>query len=138
MYAQQHGRYLENEVMSRSREWLVPLLYEHLLKRLARAGVQMDEGDIEGRTESLIRANDIVLELAASLNVDEGGPLVQQLSALYGYFALQIMDINRTLDRGALEKLISLVSELHEAWAQAAEQVAPRGGSARVTRVASA
>lgn len=125
-YATHTDRYLENEVLSRSPEWLVPLLYEHLLSSLHRAEVQIGAKDLEGKATSLSRATSIVLELNASLDREKGGDLAGQLASLYSYFALEIMNVGRSMDVKVLQRLISLVSELHEAWVAAAEQVAPR------------
>jgi flagellar secretion chaperone FliS len=126
-YAMHTGRYVENDVLSRSPEWLVPLLYEHLLGSLRRAEVQIEAGDLEGKAASLARATEIVLELNASLDREKGGEIASQLASLYSYFALEIMNVGRSLDRKVLGRLLELVAELHEAWTQAAEQVAPRG-----------
>lgn len=135
-YGTSPSRYLENDVLSRSPEWLVPLLYEHLLTSLRRAGVQMENGDVEGRAESLSKANQIVLELAGSLDREKGGEVAQHLSSLYAYFALEILNLGHTRDVVHLRRLIDLVAELHEAWTQAAEQVAPRGRAAAAPRAA--
>ncbi|HET8656080.1 MAG TPA: flagellar export chaperone FliS [Longimicrobiaceae bacterium] len=126
-YASSAGKYLETDIMSRPREWLVPLLYEHLLARLQRASVQIEAGDIEGKAESLSKASEIVLELAGSIDHERGGEIARNLSALYAYFASEILTIGRTLDRQRLGQLTAMAGELHEAWVQAAEQVAPRG-----------
>jgi flagellar protein FliS len=126
-YASRRSTYLEAEVLSCPPEWLVPLLYEHLLVNLRRAAVQIEARDIEGKCASLEKASSIVLELAGALNHEEGGELAGRLSALYGFFAGEIMTIGRTLELARLERLVSLVAELHEGWVQAAETVAPRG-----------
>jgi flagellar secretion chaperone FliS len=123
----QGNRYLENDVMSRAPEWLVPFLYEQLLSSLTRASVQIEVADMEGKAASLSRAASIVGELLASLDPTRGEEMARNLSALYAYFVIEIMNIGRSLDRNALERLTSLVRELHEAWVQAAEQVSPRG-----------
>src|SRR5690606_17014559 len=108
--------YLEADIMSRPKEWLVPLLYEHLLSNLRRAAVQIEANDALGRAESLDRASAIVLELSASLDRDNGGPLARELSALYAYFLTEILQIgiNRSPER--LQKLSMLVEELLDAW----------------------
>lgn len=128
-YAATHARYLEAEVMSRPREWLVPLLYEHLLINLHRARVQIEAGQIEAKAASLEKASAIVLELACSLDHEKGGELAGRLSALYSFFVGEILDIGRTLDLERLGRLVGVVSELHEGWVQAAEQMAPRGAA---------
>jgi flagellar protein FliS len=126
-YGNTSAQYLEADILSRSKEWLVPLLYEHLLARLRRAGVQIEAGDFEGKAESIGKANEIVLELAGNLDLVNGGELAKQLSSLYAFFAGEILAISRTLELERLERLVALIADLHEAWVQAAEQVAPRG-----------
>jgi flagellar secretion chaperone FliS len=126
-YAAQTARYLENDVLTRSPEWLVPLLYEHLLSNLRRALVQIETGDTEGRSKSLGKARDIVGELLCSLDRENGGDLAESLASLYAYFAIELLNVGRGTGAGNLPALIDLVAELHAAWVEAAEQVAPRG-----------
>ena len=127
-YAAHTARYVENDVISRSPEWLVPLMYEHLLKSLRRAVVQIEAKDLEGRAESLGKATAIVGELLATLDRENGGEIVQSLASLYTYFAFELMDVGRSAGTGSLPRLIEMVDELHAAWVHAAESVAPRGG----------
>ena len=131
-------RYLENEVLSRPKEWLVPLLYEHLITSLMRASVQIENRDIGGKAASLDKASRIVFELLGSLDLEKGGLFAEQMAALYTFMAGEIMTAGRTLDTALLQQLIEMASELHEAWVQAAEQVAPRSraGASAVASVA--
>jgi flagellar protein FliS len=129
-YGSRAAQYLDSDIMSRPKEWLVPLLYEHLLARLRRAEVQIGARDFEGKAESLSKATEIVFELAGTLDHEHGGELAAHLSSLYAYFAGEILAVSRSLDCVRLQRLVTLVSELHEAWAAAAEQVAPRGRAA--------
>lgn len=126
-YGSNPSRYLENEVLSRSPEWLVPLLYEHLIKNLTRASVQIEAGDLEGKATSLGLAHRIVTELLSSLDRERGGELAGRLASIYVFLAGEILTVGRSLDTAYLQRLIELVSELHGAWVQAAEEVAPRG-----------
>jgi flagellar protein FliS len=114
------SKYLENDVMSRPKEWLVPLLYEHLLAHLRRAQVQIRQKDIEGKGVSLEKASSIVIELLATLNREEGGELAQRLAALYAYFGTEILAIGRNLDLAQLGRLIEMIAGLHESWVIAA------------------
>jgi flagellar secretion chaperone FliS len=120
------SRYLEADVLSRQKEWLVPLMYDHLLSSLRRAAAQIEAGDLEGKAASLDKASGIVLELIATLDFERGGELASRLSALYAYFANEIITIGRTLDVAHLNRLIEMVAGLHDAWARAAESIAPR------------
>ena len=125
-YTAQTARYLEAEVMSRPKEWLVPLLYEHLLAGLHRASVQIQSGDIEGKSASLEKANTILLELASAIDHDRGGELARNLSSLYSFFVNELLTVGRTLDTRRLARLITIISDLHDGWVQAAEAVSPR------------
>lgn len=135
-YSAYTSKYLENEVVSRPKEWLVPLLYEHLLAHLRRAHVQIQQRDIEGKGASLEKASAIVIELMGALDRDKGGELAQRLAALYAYFGSEILSIGRTLDIGRLEKVIGMVGSLHESWVIAARTQWPAGGGAADVRSA--
>lgn len=138
-YTSQSSRYLENDVLSRSPEWLVALVYDALLKNLRRADVQIETGDIEGKSTSLTRAGALLAELLSSLDREKGGEIATRLSSLYTYFSLELMNIGRSLDRVALGRLIAMVEELQTAWIRAAEEVAPRApGSSRSFAVSAA
>lgn len=135
-YSAYTSKYLENDVISRPKEWLVPLLYEHLLAHLRRAQVQIQQRDFEGKGASLEKASAIVIELLAALDREKGGELAQRLAALYAYFGSEILTIGRTLDVPRLEKMVGMVASLHESWVIAARTQWPAAGS--VTSTASA
>jgi flagellar protein FliS len=116
--------YLDNEVLSASRERLIPMLYDGILKNLRRAGKQIAVRDLEGKSQSLQKASAIVYELLGSLDFEVGGELAQHLAGLYRYFGVEILEISRTLDQKRLERLIDMVARLKGAWDDAARQVA--------------
>ena len=126
-YGRHTSQYLEADIMSRPKEWLVPLIYEHIVSNLTRAKVQIEKGDFEGKARSLQKASDLVYELLGSLDREKGGELAERLVSLYTFLGAEIMTVGRSLDLVYLQRLITMFSELHEAWVQAAEQVAPRG-----------
>lgn len=128
-YGTKTTAYLEADIMSRPKEWLIPLLYEHLLSSLRRAAVQFEANDIDGRSQSLDKASAIVMELASSLDRERGGQIAAELSSLYAFFVTEIMQIGLTRDRGRLSKLAAIVEELLEAWTRAAEEVSPRNAA---------
>jgi flagellar protein FliS len=128
-YGNASTRYLEAEVLSRQPEWLVPLMYEHLLLNLRRASKQIELGDQEGKTVSLDKASAIVMELIGALDFERGGELARQLSGLYLFFSTEMIGARQQVDTARLQRLIQMISDLHEAWSQAAEAVAPRAST---------
>lgn len=129
-YASTRDRYLENEILSRPKEWLVPLMYEHLVSALHRASAQIEARDLEGKAQSLTKATGILLELAGTLDNENGGEVVSSLANLYTFFLTEVVEIGRSLDLDRLERLTVMLTELHGAWVEAAEMAAPRGRSA--------
>lgn len=125
--------YLEADILSRPKEWLIPLLYEHLLASLRRAAVQIEADDPMGRAQSLEKASAIVLELASSLDHERGGEIARGMSSLYAFFLTEILQIGLTRDLARIHKLAQIVGELLDAWTQAAQQVSPRATTPPVT-----
>jgi flagellar protein FliS len=132
-YGTKTTAYLEADILSRPKEWLIPLLHEHLLSSLRRAAIQIEANDPAGKAESLDKASAIVMELSSSLDREKGGELARQMSSLYGFMVTEILQIGLSRDTVRLKKLIEMVAELLEAWTQAAEQVAPRGSARSLT-----
>lgn len=123
------ARYLEHEVMSRSNEWLVPLMFEHLLLNLRRAAKCMEQADVAGRATHLGKASSILFELLGTLDQERGGAVAAQLASLYGFLASELMDVGRNNDSHKLQRIIGIVVELHDGFRQAAESVAPRSSA---------
>jgi flagellar secretion chaperone FliS len=125
--------YQQARVMGSSSEQLVPLLYERLLADLRRSGALIRARDIEGKSERLQHAAEIVFELMSALDLEAGGELAARLSALYVFFANEIGEIGRTLDMDRLERLTVLVASLHTSWVEAAAAVARGDGQRRIS-----
>ena len=121
--------YRENAVLSASPEQLVVLLYEHLIINLKRAAKQIEKNDLQAKSESLNKANDIVLELLSSLDFDKGGDIASRLASLYGFFSQEIATVSRTLDTARIAQLVEMAEELHESWAQAAQAAEGQAGA---------
>jgi len=137
-YSAYTSKYLENDVVSRPKEWLVPLLYEHLLAHLRRAQVQIQQRDFEGKGVSLEKASAIIIELISTLDRDKGGELAQRLAALYAYFGTEVVAIGRSLDTEKLTKMIDMIASLHESWVIAARTHWPTANAAPASTPASA
>jgi flagellar protein FliS len=131
-YSSQQGAqsaYRQNAVMAATPEQLVVMLYEQLIISLKKADRQIRAKDFAGKAESLVKANDIVLELLASLDFEKGGEIASRLASLYGFFTQEISTVGRTLDTARIAQLVEMAEELHDSWSQAARMVeGQRGG----------
>lgn len=116
-------RYREMEILAMTPANRVVLLYTHLLVNLKQARVFLERGDIGARGERLVKAEEIVHELAVSLDRDGGGELATRLASLYVWLLREFVAIHSRPDMARLDAVIRVVTDLHEAWSGAAAQL---------------
>ena len=118
------SRYQELEVLSASPQQLVVIVYDHLLACLKRARIAIAQEQPETRIAQLGRAKDAIAELLATLDHEKGGEIARSLSGLYAFFLSELGEIGMRPDAARLTRVIELVEELRDAWAQVAEGAA--------------
>lgn len=95
---------------------LIVLLYEQLIEDLRRAVQAIEAGDIEGRTNHLSHAMEVLGELNASLNLEGGQQVAENLAHYYGLLRSGLFHVQVHPDRRILEKHIANLLSLREAW----------------------
>lgn len=123
----------DQEILSSAPEQLVPLLYRHLLWRLGEARRAIEAHDVEAKSLHLERALAILFELLATLDFRRGGELAPRLSALYGYFASELVGLQRSLDLEQLGRITEMIAALHASWEHAARSVRTTASGERTT-----
>jgi flagellar protein FliS len=107
---------------------LVTMLFDGYADALAQARGALARGQTEQKGRAIARAVRIVGEgLRASLNLDDGGALAQDLHALYAYIETRLTMANLRNDDSMLEECQRLIQPLRDAWASIAERVPPVG-----------
>jgi flagellar protein FliS len=117
-YASQAARYRNAELESASPGQLVVMLFDKILLTLRRACVAIEARKIEERVELLLKANEMISELRASLDFEQGGAISQNLDALYGFSLRQLFEASRTGDVAKIDGVVRVMSELRDAFAQ--------------------
>tara|TARA_B100000315_G_C14345620_1_gene481629 strand:- start:92 stop:406 length:315 start_codon:yes stop_codon:yes gene_type:complete len=83
----------------------------------------IDHGDPIGKSEQLIRAQDIVLQLSDALERNSTDPAAQSiadnLERLYLYIYRRLIEGNISIDREAIMEARRLMMTLYSAWSQA-------------------
>ncbi|MGK5115362.1 MULTISPECIES: flagellar export chaperone FliS [unclassified Geodermatophilus] len=117
------ARYMGDTVTTSSPQRLLVMLYDRLALDLERAGSALAGGDREQASEQLQHAQEIVLELRSSLQVEawEGGP---RLAALYTWLIGELVQANVKGDRNRVASCLQVVEPLRDAWRQAAASLA--------------
>lgn len=115
---------VETGVQGASPHKLVAMLFDGYFEALARAQAALAAGNTALKGSEIGRAARIVEEgLKASLDLAAGGVLASDLSELYAYVTLRLMQANLKNDASALDECRALMKPLHEAWQSIAPQV---------------
>jgi flagellar protein FliS len=108
---------LETGVIAASPHRLILMLFEGARVALTSALVHMRSGETVAKGESLSKAISIISSgLQASLDVNAGGELAQQLNALYDYMSRRLLLANLHNKPEYVEEVARLLGELSEAW----------------------
>jgi flagellar protein FliS len=117
------ARYLGDSVATASPKQLLVMLYDRLALDLERGQAALFAGDRAAANEQLQHAQEIVLELRSTLQVDvwEGGP---RLAALYSWLITELIAANVKGDANRVSSCRQVVEPLRDAWRQAAASLA--------------
>lgn len=100
---------------------LVLMLYEGAIRFLERAlgGFDKDDPAEFNLTinNNVLRAQEIIRELNASLNMERGGEFADRLRGLYDYFDRRLMESNLKKEDGGIKEVIQRLTVLRDAWA---------------------
>ena len=105
---------------------LITLLYNALQTDLQRAAAGLEAADHALVNDRLGRAQEIVLELLASLDLSYGDVPIR-LSALYEYLYQRLVAANLHKDSAVVREVATIVQTLADAWAYAARAAAGTG-----------
>ena len=95
---------------------LVQMLLDAAAERMAMARGCIERNE-KGRQASLLHSSVMIIgELRGSLNLNEGGPLAQNLCDLYDYMIRQLVLANSTSDAGLVLEVSRLLDEIRSAW----------------------
>ena len=118
---QQYGQnqYRKTQVATVDRGRLIVLLYEGAISFLTKAEASLADGDIPGAANLINRAQDIIDELNASLNMDQGGDIAANLRRLYLFMGDQLVRAKVKAESEPLRDVARMLVTLNEAWREA-------------------
>ena len=111
--------YREMEVRSASPGELVVMLYDHLIKHLTRVRFLLEPSAIAPRSDALQVARTTLSELLVILDRERGGALATHLAAIYSFLLGELATLGLRPEGARLERIISIVSSLRDAFAEA-------------------
>ncbi len=123
--------YIENMVKTASPAKLVELLYAKALEVLGEAVDLIEEKKYTDANEKIKRAQDIIMELNLSLDMQRGGQIAQNLRALYNYMFQRLVEANVKKDKEKIEEVRGYLKELLEVWKEVLKRA---GNTAEISR----
>lgn len=129
IYRQQQ---VQHEVEQASPVRLVVMLYDKAMSLLRQAVLHIDRNNVKAKGEALNRVVEIIGELQAVLNGEEGGVVAQNLDAMYEFMIRSVTLANLNNDPQPLDGVLKVLEELRKGW-QELEQMTQDGEVAAVT-----
>jgi flagellar secretion chaperone FliS len=108
--------YRENSIMTASPEQLVVMLYDGAGRFLRQAEGSMVDGSWLQASEKLSRAEAIIDELLATLDMD-AGEVADRLQSIYIVCKTRLIEARIERDSVRVDQVARLLGELREAWA---------------------
>jgi len=115
-YLKGQNAYKKASVTTKDQCTLILMLYDGAIRFLKIAMTKIDEEDVEGAHQQLIKAKNIVGELMVSLKPDGTGDLGNGLKSLYTYMYNRLIDANIQKEKEPIIEVIQLLSEIREGW----------------------
>ncbi len=129
IYRQQQ---VQHEIEQASPVRLVVMLYDKAMSLLRQAVLHIDRNNVKAKGEALNRVVEIIGELQAVLNGEEGGVVAQNLDAMYEFMIRSVTLANLNNDPQPLDGVLKVLEELRKGW-QELEQMTQDGEVAAVT-----
>jgi flagellar protein FliS len=114
--ANPYQQYRTTTVETASPVELVSMLYQGVLRFTQRGIHAIERRNVEEAHASFVRAQAIVIELAAYLDLQAGGEVAQNLNALYDYAYHRLVEANCQKTTAPAEDVVQLFRSLLPAW----------------------
>jgi flagellar protein FliS len=112
-------RYLQDSINTATPGRLLVMLYDRLVMDLVQGEEGLRTGDREQANERITHAQEIILELRATLDVDAWAGAAG-LAGLYGFLVTELIQANIQRDADKVATCRGLVEPLRDAWREAA------------------
>ncbi|HKL85279.1 MAG TPA: flagellar export chaperone FliS [Treponemataceae bacterium] len=123
-YNQALNAYRETRVRTASQGTLIIMLYDEAIKQLGAALILLDENfqkmpsRIEQTSNHILKAQEIITELSASLDMANGGEIARNLLSLYSFFNQQLLEANFEKKPEKITSVRNLMDQLRMAWVE--------------------
>ena len=112
--------YRQTKIKTANQGQLIVMLYDGAIRNLQTAidSLAHKQHRYDVVNSSIIKAQDIIGELMASLDLDKGGDIGKNLFSLYLFMNQQLLEANLKKDETPLRQVKKMLDELREVWSQ--------------------
>jgi flagellar protein FliS len=110
------GAYQQVAIGTQSKGRLIVMLYEGAIKFLKLAIKELEAQNHVAKGQHINRAQDIINELNAVLDMEAGGEIAQNLRKLYLFVNRRLSEANAKRDPQMIREVITLMEELNQSW----------------------
>ncbi|BAJ01398.1 flagellar export chaperone FliS [Shewanella violacea] len=107
---------LDNEIAVASPHRIIQMMFEGALQRIAQSRYAIENTDIANKGLNIGKAIGIINGLNSSLNMDAGGEMIGNVSALYDFMLRRLSEANINNDVQALDDVTSILRTIKEGW----------------------
>ncbi len=112
-----YNQYKQNSINTATPGELTLMLFNGLVKFIMQGQNGIDEKNTVKSHEGIIRAEDILTELRATLDLNY--EIAKYLDSLYEYMHRRLIQANIKKDKEILNEVLGMAKELRDTWAQA-------------------
>jgi flagellar secretion chaperone FliS len=108
--------YQQAAVGTQSRGRLIVMLYDGAIRFLKLAVNELQAGNHGAKGQYINRAQDIINELNAVLDLEAGGEVAKNLRSLYVFMNRHLGQANIRRSPEMIQEIIRLLEELNQSW----------------------
>ena len=110
------NQYKMTQVNTADQGKLILMMYDGAIRFVEIAKTKLTENDVAGKGIYISKAEAVISELMASLNMQSGGEVALSLEKLYVFMNKQLRIANVNKDTKPLDVVLNILNELKEAW----------------------
>lgn len=121
---QDHSQYTTRAIQTASPGQLVVMLYDGMIRFMGQSKAAMERGAMGEAGLKMSRAQAIVTELRCTLDMTQGD-ISSNLAAIYDWVSEEMTGARLESDPARVGRLVDMIADLREAWAQIASTPKP-------------
>ncbi len=108
--------YQDNTIATQGKGRLIVMLYDGAIKFMRLAIKELEMNNYESKGHYINKAQDIISELNAVLDIEAGGEIATNLRKLYSFMNNRLSQANIKHDPQMIRDCIKLMEELNQGW----------------------